>query len=236
MQFSFDMRHQLLRRQREYSDGLNRAWDIAQMSHLLNTPLGRQPAADFGIDTEKTQLDIGGYSVVAAVSSVDALVKNLSVDIVIGELDGQIDLPHRLSVDIPVTSARLLLDAKDLLSDTGVQLQFSKMASDWLCVGFEKNNYQNADSVFGQLRSLGLGSKSEIIQDSSVRQNFVSTLTRLAEQRHVMVHRLGDESRLLVEGTIGDRSRVGPIQRKELQHLLEGGSSILEHIKRLASS
>lgn len=178
--------------------------------------------------------DLANCSIVYAVSSVDRMVKGLVLDLVMGYLMGQVNPPERIREELPIVSARLLMDsAQDDSTEFGFD-QRSSMAAQSIFDHFERSNYQSANSVFGAFQSLGYGKRKRLIPDEGIREPFRLTLDELSEKRHIIVHRFGYVESYLTSARLSAGSASPVLMQDDVDALECGMKAIVSTLKDFA--
>ncbi|KAF0970611.1 hypothetical protein [Gordonia sp. YY1] len=222
----YDYKFRIRQRKRIFDYNLNRAIGFKDLSE---SSILSDHKADDPITPDELARDLALFSLVAAVGSLDELMKSLYCDALIGYLTGDYCPLDRIRASIPIAAARTLMDALARGDDIAVGL-LPTLTQTAIMREYDRDNFQSASAISGALRSLGGPKLKVCLRDygpgNVPAAEACSLFDRLAKSRHLVVHRLSVESRSLEADTEVSNARE-PVSGDELEALKEIGNALV---------
>ncbi|BCN43451.1 hypothetical protein [Prescottella equi] len=221
-----NFKYRLRQRERVFRFNMDRARALASLARneRIYASLDLE-----GFSATDAVRDIGLYSVVAAVGSIDELVKSIYCDTIIGYLTNEYLPPNKIKASIPIGAAITLMDAQARGDSVSAGI-LPTLAQELIFRSNDRVNYQSAAAISGALKELGalklVACITEFGPGEIAAGDACSLLDKIASHRHVVVHRLGVEYKALDGDTNVSNARAA-ISADELAAIDEIGTSIV---------
>ncbi|MGJ4180209.1 hypothetical protein ACN4EA_09185 [Corynebacterium macclintockiae] len=200
-----------------YINGIKRSRALAQLADSAT------------ITSESVSTDIANSSVVTAVGSLDFLCKKILRESVLSYLYGFLEPPGRIRLEIPLTVARLAVDAaNNSTRDLGVGTDHI-MAATALDKSLLRRNFQGIPAIKDLFKSLGFENPQKIIPHD-IYTNFEKNIKRLTEDRHEIVHTTAINLEFYDFGGEGSVSR-SIVTDEMAESLVLGGECLIQYVE-----
>ncbi|MDL9938429.1 hypothetical protein QSJ18_16895 [Gordonia sp. ABSL1-1] len=231
-----DYLFRLRQRERVFRCNIQRAKSLATTARSMrssDTECGDEDSS--GADISR---DLASFSVVAAVASIDELVKSIYCDTLCAYLKGEYEPLAVIKATIPVAAARAMMDAQARGDAVNIGL-LSTLAQTAIFKENDRTNFQNSASISKALRSLGAPRLSECVKNyvgsHDVAKDTCTGFDKIAHCRHIVVHRLSVET-LSVEGDTAASNSRAPLSADEAEIVENLGLAIVHSLADQATS